>query len=135
MLAPQDISASILLSQIRHIVWLNDWGQNMLDIEDSIRTESEHDVEAPSEVLSIKTPLSYYSVCEVAHSSAKRCIGHDHNQAMFFEVERSWVEIPLQAESVESAIRENYGPTNTERICNQLDNDTADRESWSSQRE
>lgn len=62
-------------------------------------------------------------------------IGHDDNQSVLLEVERSWIKIPLQAKSVKSAIWKDHRPADSQRVCHQLDDDTADCESWCSKTE
>ena len=88
----------------------------------TLGTQSDKNSKAPSPVEFVESALSLKDVGEISDTCSERGVGHDNDHSVFLEVERTWVEVPSDAEGRVFAIRHDFVPCNTHRVDDELCN-------------
>lgn len=88
----------------------------------TLGTQSDKNSKAPSPVELVEPALSLKDVGEISDTCSERGVGHDNDHSVFLEVERTWIEVPSDAEGCVFAIRHDFVPCNTHRVYDKLCN-------------
>lgn len=97
---------------------------------DQLRAECEEQLEAPSQVDIVEGLALQCEKGVGAVGVADRNVGHQGDDYVLLDCERSGVQSPLKAEGVEHLCWHDFRPQATDRVDEQLDDDRGEVDSW-----